>query len=169
MPVKRTKKFKRETSAGIILFREKNGEREYLLLHYIPTSENREALDKAKTHKFRESWGFPKGHVENGESIEDAARREVKEETGIASIRLLPGFNEKIHYFFRSDDTLISKDVIYFLAQVPGDAEVKISWEHSGHEWLPLEKMLSRLTHKNDRDVLQKADDFLKNANPLAF
>ena len=53
-------------------------------------------------------WGFPKGSIENGETIEEAAIREVKEETGyILNVSDLYGFhriNNKVHYFESSSE-----------------------------------------------------------------
>ena len=67
------------------------GEPRYLLLHY-PTSK------RAK----KEYWDFPKGHLENGETEQQAAAREVAEETGLRDIAFAPGFKERIQYYFRA-------------------------------------------------------------------
>ncbi|SYV90294.1 RNA pyrophosphohydrolase, partial [Metamycoplasma alkalescens] len=58
-------------------------------------------------------WGFPKGHVEENETEEETAIREVKEETNV-DIEILDGFKETINYSPFSNAT---KDVIYFLAR----------------------------------------------------
>lgn len=151
MPVKRAKNFKYEISAGAIIFIEESGGRKYLLLHYESGSE-------------KDYWGFPKGRVEREkkESLEVAALRELEEETGLKpeDAELIPAFKEKVHYFFRRGDTLISKDSVYFIARAK-KPDIKISWEHVGFEWLPYEKALERIKHKNHRELLEKAEKFL--------
>ena len=72
-----------ERSAGTVIVC--NGE--YLLLHY------------ESGH-----WDFPKGKIEEGETPEQAALRELKEETGIEDAEILPGFTEGIKYFFHREE-----------------------------------------------------------------
>jgi 8-oxo-dGTP pyrophosphatase MutT (NUDIX family) len=143
----------KETSAGAVVFRKQNNEIYYLLLHYEAGH-----------------WGFPKGHIEKGESEEKAARREVKEETGLEDIKIIKGFKEYIKYIFRDIYGLkeeekkkapwIFKIVIYYLAETK-TKEIKISFEHIGYEWLPYEEALKRLTFKNAKEILTKANKFL--------
>ena len=133
-----------EKSAGAILFRKEEGKIYYLLLHY------------EMGH-----WGFSKGHIEKGESLEDTVRREVKEETGIEDIEILDGFKEWIKYFFKLKDKNIFKIVTYFLAETKRK-EVKISWEHIEFKWLSYEEAQNLLTFKNSKEILKKANNFLK-------
>jgi bis(5'-nucleosidyl)-tetraphosphatase len=132
-----------EFSAGVVVFRKENSRRIYLLLHY------------EEGH-----WDFPKGHIEKGESEEQAARRECVEETGIKELSLIPGFKEKIEYFYKRDGKTFHKQVVFLLAETEIQ-DVKISWEHVGFEWLPYDKALVRLTFRNAKEVLEKAEAFL--------
>jgi len=132
-----------EFSAGVVVFRKEDSRRIYLLLHY------------EEGH-----WDFPKGHIEKGESEEQAARRECVEETGIKELALVPNFLEKIEYFYKRDGKTFHKQVVFLLAETE-TPDVKISWEHVGFEWLPYEKALERLTFKNAKEVLEKAEAFL--------
>ncbi len=131
----------REISAGVILFRSQP-QREYLLLDY-------------GSH-----WDFPKGHIEAGEDPQRTAARELHEETGIRDARFVSGFKEGMRYFYRKAGEGMLKVVIYYLAETPSD-NVILSDEHSGYLWLPYEAALKRLTFKNARDLLTKADTFL--------
>ncbi|MBI4380388.1 MAG: NUDIX domain-containing protein [candidate division NC10 bacterium] len=132
----------REISAGMILFR-RTPEPSYLLLHY------------ESGH-----WDFPKGHIESGEDPEETAKRELQEETGISEIHLLDGYKQALRYFFRQKGIGIFKVVIFFLAETT-QSEVTLSTEHVGFDWLPYDAALARLTFKNSRDLLIKANEHL--------
>ena len=135
-----------EKSAGGIIFRKEKGKIYYLLLCY------------ELGH-----WGFPKGHIEKGESLKDTIRREVREETGIEDIKIINGFKEWIKYFFKLKGKNIFKIVTYLLGETKTE-EVKISWEHTGYKWLSYEKSIKQLTFENTKEILKKANDFfIKN------
>ncbi|MFH0868323.1 MAG: NUDIX domain-containing protein [Candidatus Woesearchaeota archaeon] len=139
---------KREKSAGGIIFR-KDKEPIYLLLHY------------EEGH-----WDFPKGHVEEGEKDFDTVKREVEEETGIKDIEIIKDFKEKIQYYFKFKKELISKEVVFYLAKTKTE-QIKLSFEHIGSVWLPYDKALEKLTYKNAKEILKKANEFLKTHKTL--
>ncbi len=134
----------KEKSVGCALFRKNDSEKEFLLLHY-----------KA------DHWGFPKGHVEQGETEEQTLRREVQEETTLKNIAIMPGFRQYTKYYFRRGKETVFKEVPFYLAESSG-GNVKISHEHQGFEWLSFEKAMKRLSFKNTKTVLEKAIEFLK-------
>lgn len=133
-----------EKSAGVVIFRNNNG-REYLLLKY-----NQPLY-----------WDYTKGHIEPGESEIDAAIRETREETGLTGINILSGFREKISYYFSREGKIIYKEVVFFTGETH-KGEIKISPEHEGYEWLPYEAALERLTYPKSREILRKAEKFIK-------
>jgi len=130
-----------EKSAGVVIVN--NGK--YLLLHYEAGH-----------------WDFPKGHIEAGETLKQAAIRELNEETGITDIEILPGFLDKIQYILRKKNKLVQKEVAFFAAKT-NEKEVKISDEHQDHVWLPFEDALEKLTYDNAKNILKKVHRFLKN------
>jgi len=134
----------KEKSVGAVLFREQSNSKEFLLLHY--TAGHR---------------GFPKGHVEAGETEQQTLEREVREETSLTQIEILPGFRQYTKYFFKRNQETVFKEVIFFLVK-SGNGTVKISHEHRGFEWLPFQQALQRLTFKNTKQVLEKANSQLK-------
>ena len=134
----------KESSAGAIIFRKEGKQILYLLLHY-----------QFKT----DYWDFPKGNIEQGESEETTAMRETKEETGIKNIKFIAGFKEKISYVYKKNGDTIFKDVVFYLAEAKSK-EVKISFEHTGYEWVDYETAVKRLK-ENSRKVLMIANEFL--------
>ena len=144
---------RREKSAGAIIFRNVDGEPHYLLLHY-PSKH----------------WEFAKGHIEEGENIEETIRREVKEETGIKDLKIIPGFKEYSKYFFKKSYGLIGeakkkapwvfKLVVFYLAETKTE-EVVISKEHIGFAWLPFEEAVKKTTFKNAKELLTKANEYI--------
>ncbi len=108
----------------------------------------------------RKRWEFPKGHIEAGETPLDAAIREVKEETGLTVLEVLPNFQQKVNYTFLKEGKMVKKDVIYFLMKTAEDS-VRVNDEHLGYMWLDYEKAINTLSHKNSRVVLKAADKWI--------
>ena len=134
-----------ELSAGAVVFHEDTTKRNRrnLVLHY-PAGH----------------WDFPKGAVEEGETEQQAARREIMEETSLKIDSFVPNFRKLIEYHYRRSGGLSHKQVVFFLARAERDV-VKISFEHSGFDWLTFEQSIRRLTFENARNVLRDANDFL--------
>ncbi|HZW57211.1 MAG TPA: NUDIX domain-containing protein [Nitrososphaerales archaeon] len=138
-----------ERSAGAVIFysdksaTNSGNSRLFLVLHY-PAGH----------------WDFPKGALEKGETEEQAARREIMEETGLRINSFLPNFRKLIDYHYRRSEGLSHKQVVFFLARSE-KKDVTISFEHSGYDWLTLEQALRRLTFENARNILREANAFL--------
>ena len=128
-------------------------------MHYPPANEGK-----------RGQWGFAKGHVEQGETEEQTAKREIFEETGIKDLKFIPGFKRLEKYFFKKSYGLegearkkapwVFKLVVFFLAETKG-ADIKISDEHIGFVWLPIEEAIKKTTFKNSKKLLKEADEFV--------
>ena len=138
-----------EKSAGCIVYTQEKKKRLFLLLY-------KEASDH-----YRESWGFPKGLIEQGEEEKVTAIRETNEESGLTDIQVLPGFKEKVHFFYKKEGEMVSKDIIYFIAKTE-QTDAKVSFEHKKPGWFTYKEALEKVTFKSDKDVLQKAEDYLK-------
>ena len=134
-----------ETSAGIVLFRRKEGEKLFLLLHY-PSGH----------------WDFVKGKMEKGESTHQTAVRETEEETGITDITFLENFEEWIEYNFQYQGELVNKKVVFFLAETKTE-KVKISHEHQNYAWMDYNTSMEKTTFDNAKTVLTKAQILLAN------
>ena len=136
-----------EKSCGFVLF---NSD-EFLLIQH-PTKSNGD-----EGH-----WDFPKGHVEGNETELETAKRELIEETGIAEFRIFNGFRHRIEYNFSKDNRIVSKEVIFFLAE-SSIKDVKLSSEHQNFIWLNFNLAYSKLTYANAKEVLAAVKIFLDN------
>lgn len=131
-----------ERSCGAVVFHEIGGVVRFLLIK-----------NKRSAH-----WSFPKGHVEEGESDEQTAIREVKEETGI-DIQIIEGFKAKSEY---SIQRKIEK-VVYIYAATCDDTTTHIQEEEiEDYLWLDFNKALKHLKFENDKNILYRINDFLK-------
>jgi len=134
-----------EKSAGAVIFREEQANIYYLVLHYQAGH-----------------WDFVKGNIEKGEETKQTIIRETEEEVGIKNLEFIEGFEETIKYFYKVKGRTIFKTVVFFLAETK-IKEIKLSQEHIGFAWLIYEDALGRLTFENAKEILKKANDFLKN------
>ncbi len=130
-----------ERSCGAVVFRKINNEIRYLLIRNRRSS----------------NWSFPKGHVENGETLEDTAIREVLEETGLR-IKILPGFKCKSEY---SIQNRIQKTVQIFVASTEDTQTIIQQEEIEDYLWLTYEKAYQQLKFENDKSILKDAHDYL--------
>jgi 8-oxo-dGTP pyrophosphatase MutT (NUDIX family) len=152
----------REKSAGAIIFRKEGEQLFYLLLHYP-------GWNGKNGH-----WEFARGHIEEGENYEKTVRREVFEETGIKEIKILPGFKEHKKFFFKNKhedakkDEWVFKLVTFFVAETK-TRDVKLSPEHSGFLWLPIEDAIKQVTYKNSKELLKRANEFVLQKKAAAI
>ena len=130
-----------EISAGAILYTKENDEILYLLIR--------------DNHG---NWGFPKGHLEEGEDLFQAAHREIREETGIDAM-IDTDFREDLSYIMPNG---IAKCSVYFLAEYSDQEPVPQEGEVEEILLLPYEETMSLLTFDNMKEVLAKADRYLK-------
>ncbi len=134
-----------ETSAGGVVFRVDDGLPLYLLI--------RDSY---------QNWGFPKGHLEEGEVAEAAALREVSEETGLSDLSVR-GAIETIDWFFRFRGQLIHKVCHFFLMQT---GESMTSPQHAegitACRWTRFEDACDLVSYANARDVLRRAEEMVQ-------
>ncbi|RMF54959.1 NUDIX hydrolase [Candidatus Woesearchaeota archaeon] len=101
-------------------------------------------------------WEFVKGAIENGETDEEALKREVKEETGLDVKEF---FRVEYQTIFNNKGTNISNEV--FLVRLDSTPKINLEAlehpEHNDYKWASSEEVLSTLTWDEDRKAFQKA------------
>ena len=99
-------------------------------------------------------WTWPKGHLEPGESLQDAARREIEEETGISGMDVMEEIGVQ-KYCFLSGEENVSKTVHVFLMESIGKEELKPQVEEiSSAEWFSPDEAMDRIGYEASRDIL---------------
>lgn len=136
----------KEFSAGGIVFKQdENNDVKILLI------KNAALRDPNKVF-----WGFPKGHLEEGETDEQAALREVKEETGIEAdiIEQL----DTIQYYFTHPQkgTILKKVTIFLMKFKSGDPKAQEK-EILDLGWFSIEETQAKLSFKEDKELMTKA------------
>ena len=108
-------------------------------------------------------WCIPKGHLEKDETSEQAALREVFEETGLEA-KVIASLGE-VNYQFIQDGAKISKTVhVYLMEQTGGE----LSFEHDPHkeaselEWVQVSELLARLSHGNEKRIAKMAIELIE-------
>jgi 8-oxo-dGTP pyrophosphatase MutT (NUDIX family) len=102
-------------------------------------------------------WQLPKGHIEAGESAEDAAIREVREETGVTG-RVVETLSRVEYWYVGKDRLRVHKQVDFFLLDyVEGDAANFDPAEVSGAEWFAWDEGLRKMSFPNERRVAEEA------------
>lgn len=134
-----------EKSCGAVVYTLINGQIQYLLI---------QSLEGV--------YGFPKGHVESGETEEETALREVLEETHV-QIRLVDGFRTVTEYDLpnRADT---KKQVVFFLGEYAGGEIIPQKEELLGASLMSYDQAMSMLRFDDSRRILREANEFLSHS-----
>ncbi|MCL2335107.1 MAG: NUDIX domain-containing protein [Endomicrobia bacterium] len=111
-----------------------------------------------------ERWGFPKGHVENGETELETASREIYEETGIRRVNFVDGFKHEEVYIIdgtlpETKGRIAEKHSVYFLAEAVSDGAVRYNDEIAGVKWVNADKAMQLLSFSGQKKALKDAYD----------
>ena len=123
----------REPTAGGVVFRRvKDGGIEILLIQ--------DAKDR---------WTIPKGHIEEGETAQEAAKREIGEEAGLMDVDVL-GWLGKIHFRYRRIDKLVLMTTQIYLVRAGGDTDAikKEEWMN-GIKWFKFNDALDAIEYED--------------------
>ncbi|MDR1754533.1 MAG: NUDIX domain-containing protein [Eubacterium sp.] len=130
-----------EKSCGAIVYRKYHGNTEILLIRHIKSG----------------YWSFPKGHIEEGETELQTAKREIKEETGL-DVYVDEGFRETVTFSPRRETT---KTVVYFVAKAKSHDFRPQEEEIGDIKWVEIGQAQQYLTYDNDKIIVNKAKSFI--------
>lgn len=134
----------KEKSCGTVLWTVKDN-----VIHYV--------LLKARDDGY---CGFPKGHVEDGETEHETALRETWEETSIRA-EIVGDFRREVSYRMRNGN---KKTVVYFLARYSDQTpKHHPGFEIRDHLVLPLEEACKALTFENTKEILRDAEKYISH------
>ena len=110
-------------------------------------------------------WEFPKGKIEKDEKIESTVKREIKEETNLDKLQIIPDFKHELQWYFRLNGETIRKKAVYFLAKIKSEDKdnVKISKEHQKFSWMNFEHANKEIKIKSNKEMLKTAYNFILN------
>lgn len=143
------KKIKLEISSGGVVFRKVKGDRD---------------SDKTKFLLIKDSygrWALPKGKIEEAEKPEEAAIREIKEETGLSDLKIVEKLGQ-IKYFYQLRGQPIFKIVYNFLLETSQE-KLNPNYEIQGAHWFDPDDAVHKIAYKNTKTILEKAVERIKN------
>lgn len=133
-----------EHSAGAVIYRKTMDRLEYLIVQSIKNND----------------WGFPKGHLEGKETPEEAAKREVLEESGLKP-KFDFNFKQKTRYLLPNKN---EKEVTFYVAHALAQAKVILQKsEIKAGKWITLDEATKYLTKHDKLHILKAAQDYILN------
>jgi 8-oxo-dGTP diphosphatase len=135
------------SSAGGVIFRKTATDYEIALI-----------ATKGKT-----VWALPKGIIDKGEQPEEAAIREIREETGLTGEIVSPLDTKSYWFYLKDENVKYRKTVIYFLVEYNSGTICNTCQEVDDALWFSFDEALKKLSYKSDREVLQKAMNLLEH------
>ncbi|HST49482.1 NUDIX hydrolase [Jatrophihabitans sp.] len=105
-------------------------------------------------------WSLPKGHLEEGETLEQAAVREVAEETGITGEVI--GSLGVIDFWFVVNGRRVHKTVHHYLMRAVSGELSDSDVEVTEVAWVPLPRIADRLAYSDERGLLDQARRLLR-------
>ena len=135
-----------EVSAGGVIYRKINNKLEFLIVQ----------------HSGHHRWVLPKGWIDPGETKEQTALREVKEEAGVdAEIHEYLG--EIAIFYTNSEKEKVRKTSHFFLMKyLSGDPEKDHGWEVENTAWVSAEEAIQKLDYPGEKKMAEKASNHLK-------
>jgi 8-oxo-dGTP pyrophosphatase MutT (NUDIX family) len=122
----------RETSSGGVVFRR---------------NQKTKQLEILLVQDARDRWTLPKGHVEEGETTQETAVREIGEETGIHNVRVLQWLGKTNYRFRRVDSLVLMVTHVYLVKALDESEQLKGEDWMNGIEWVPANKAIELVAY----------------------
>jgi 8-oxo-dGTP diphosphatase len=161
---------KHETSAGGIVFRKD-------IMNDLRSKSSKDKINKLQSglpkaqakHEIKilmikdqtDKWVFPKGLVDKGETKEQAAIREVKEETGLEHVKIIAPLGQ-IKFFYKWEGETIFKIVYFFLMETDQEDLKHQREEIKDAAWIDMNSVLEKNSYKNQEEIIKKALEKIK-------
>lgn len=152
-----TRQWPYHVSAGGLVYEERDGERQYVLLYRRPGNSYAHA-----------NWNLPKGTLEDGEALTDAALREAKEETGLACEieAYLGAIHRRVKFRQLTGDILHDKTTHYFLMRYIDGDHADMDAEHDELHWAAAKEAIQKLTdpkrNKHEDEIVRRAEVYFR-------
>jgi len=141
---------KSQTSAGGVVYRQGEGKEPEVALIAV---------------KGGTVWTLPKGLIGKGEDPEEAALREVAEETGLKA-RLEAKIDDISYWYYATEENVkYRKTVHFYLMRYVSGSTAGHDFEVDAAQWFPLSEALKRVVYKGDRSILEKTKEMLEKAS----
>ncbi len=134
-----------EKSVGAIVYKEDSEGLKFLILN--------------RSDKKEDFWEYPKGHQEKNETDECTLNREIREELGIKTFKIIDGYKQTISYVSNSSGKI--RKLVYYL--LSSDDEIILSKEHSDLKWISLENAKSFFEYHDMVELLEDAKKYIQN------
>lgn len=145
----------KDFSFGVVPVYREGGEWKVLIVHQLS--------HRGGKNRF---WIFPKGHSEGVENKEEAALRELQEETGVTAIELEKEKIFSMSYNFKHAGVLVQKTAEFFLGYCDSkDTKITHPKEIIELKWVAFEEAEKLLAHQNSRNILHDVKQFLETKN----
>jgi 8-oxo-dGTP pyrophosphatase MutT (NUDIX family) len=132
---------KKQTSAGGVIYRRNENDIQIVLISV----------------KNGQAWCLPKGLVDKGETTEETALREVREETGLTGSIVDTLGEINYWYYIKEDNIKYRKKVYFFLMEYVSGETTDHDLEVDEAGWFSLENALAIVSYKGDRTMIEKA------------
>lgn len=149
MGKEKKEKIIREFSSGGAVFKKENGETLWIVRATVPS----ELFPKIY-------WTLPKGWIDEGETLEETAIREVKEEGGIEA-KIIKKIETIRYFYLHPERGNILKFVTFFLMEWKSDLPEGFDGETSEVVWLPFKEAYKKLSHSGEKQILKKAKNLI--------
>ena len=146
------KKYKREISAGGVVYKRSKIEDHRSKMYWLVAK-----------HSGYKKWLLPKGLIDDGETSEEAAVREVKEETGVRA-KIIEKIKPVEKYVYTLSGKKIFKIVQYFLMEYVSGDIADHDWEMEEVEWLDFDGARERLDFSGQKKILSQARSMIAKA-----